>query len=61
LRGSAAVARGSRDRRFGRKLDDFGLIGGFTHQATNILHAGGTRVFTFTISGVKSLRGALNT
>ncbi len=27
------------DRRFGRKLDDFRLFGGFTHQTTQILPA----------------------
>jgi hypothetical protein len=27
------------DRRFGRKLNDFWLIGGFTHQTTQILPA----------------------
>jgi hypothetical protein len=41
LRSGASVARGSRDRRFDRKLDDFGLIGGITHQTTNILRANG--------------------
>jgi len=29
------------DRRFGRKLNDFWLIGGFTHQTTQILPANG--------------------
>jgi hypothetical protein len=41
LRGGTAVARGRRNRRFGRKLHDFGLIGGITHQTTNILRASG--------------------
>jgi hypothetical protein len=34
LRGDAAIAHGRGDRRLGRKLDNFGLIGGFIHQAT---------------------------
>jgi hypothetical protein len=46
LRGGAAVARRRCDRRFGRKLDDFGLIGGFTHQTTKILHSA-AHAFTF--------------
>jgi hypothetical protein len=29
------------DRGFSRKLDNFRLIGGFTHQTTQILPAGG--------------------
>jgi hypothetical protein len=34
LRGDAAIAHGRGNRRLGRKLDNFGLIGGFSHQAT---------------------------
>ena len=39
LRGGTAGAGRHCDRRLGGKLDDFGLIGGFTHQTTQILPA----------------------
>jgi len=39
LRRGPPIADRRCDRRFSRKLDDFGLIGGFTHQTTQILPA----------------------
>jgi hypothetical protein len=40
----ATVRERRRGRRFGRKLDNFRLICGFTHQTTQILPADGASV-----------------